>query len=574
MASKKSVTDILSEVNEMLDTLGMPLLEEDDVEVPEGNDVAEDQGGDEGSPVGEADEMDATDVEADDEADVDKEDTEADDEADADKEDTEGSEDDSLTVNDVDEMPDEATTVDPENLANVISDSIKKGYKVQLVVTSEGAMGIIQKSKKKGKEVCPPCKPKTQKKDQGSSKKNEAIDEILSTVRRINHRVSCLEAKNAQAPKKPEVKKPEVKKPLPTKKPENKKSTINESLLTVMSTLAERVVDLENRLTGASNVSKFNESLELDSDLYTALQEADAALDMLAEQITYENSFGPSFGLTESYQTNTNNYHNLNNSIYKISTVLSETAYPFLESITSINMRVLSDMEMLRQISSIAKIEEANSAMHNMLSTMRDAQVIDKIQESNMSSLDKSNLIVSIQEASQMASDAEGFDSSMGLTSSTDVISYNDKRFSGSLNMKDGDISAKAEGADASVAYQPLPLDKVITTKLTPNSAMSAISEAFISKTGQCDIANLSKAFLASKVQYPRSIDDFVVPIATVNENKELVAVPHFIEYASKILLSEDKLLMYKIDPRMITELRNKITPYLQELGKPLPWQQ
>jgi len=67
-------------------------------------------------------------------------------------------------------------------------------------------------------------------------------------------------------------------------------------------------------------------------------------------------------------------------------------------------------------------------------------------------------------------------------------------------------------------------------------------------------------------------IQDFAIPIAMVNENNELVAVPSLLRTAMNILANDNNLDIYKIPVDQRNMLRENLETYLVDLDITPPW--
>ena len=182
-----------------------------------------------------------------------------------------------------------------------------------------------------------------------------------------------------------------------------------------------------------------------------------------------------------------------------------------------------------------------------------------------------------LTEESAISMDASGFDKSMKATY------YEAPEYITRTYGKAGDTYPKSDLSEVVDAkgyvdkryssFYKLPLAKNTETgKVSTNSAMSAIAEAFTDESGVLNVKAVAPAFLYQKTRSPKTINDFSFPIGAMEEGA-LVVVPKFVEDTVKLLENDVALSkIYKIPESEIDGIRSRLVPYMEELNIEIPW--
>lgn len=238
------------------------------------------------------------------------------------------------------------------------------------------------------------------------------------------------------------------------------------------------------------------------------------------------------------------------------------------QNITDINKKVMKNI-----VPVISMISEAATNTMNKIdyyTMLKEQQAID---EAANALAHTQSVLKALTEDSAMSANADTFVNTY-TPIPVEAPKYIDNKFGASQKPQQSDFYGDETYSKESIPVYQLPISKNIETgKLNPASAMSAIAEAF-TEDGILNIDEASKAFLYQKVRKPKTLSDFCLPIAAIEEGK-LVAVPKFIKTNAKILMNENSMTnIYKIPSDKIDEIRSKLAPYLTEMGEDIPWEE
>lgn len=459
----------------------------------------------------------------------------------------------------------EPENADNENPDDAMGNDTSTSDDKAIESTKDDVMDIINKSLKAGKKV-------------NISISNE------SKVSGVSDNVSKIYQEIAKLKSKKEIKgglSPEDERKL--KKLQEKLLRESTYAIDLNHTLSNRVNELEEELEGKSildsfykyskkgKINRFNEAIE---EFDKSIRE-------------YENLM-ESYGGPREYSILKNAYSEITSDISKYRDAINECAANAKISMNYFN--ILRENNIINESAIIAsslynKIKNTQEAMLESENAME--VVKDKMNNSNnvMSAMMEcentlGNLISKLDfltEESAMSLDAVGFDKSMKDTY-YEAPEYVQKKYGSAANTyPKSDLSEVVDSKGyidkKYSSFYKLPLAKNAETgKLSTNSAMSAIAEAFTDETGILNCNAVAPAFLYQKTRSPKTINDFSFPIGAMEEGS-LVVVPKFVEDTVKLLENDVALSkIYKIPETEIDAIRSRLVPYMEELHIEIPW--
>lgn len=317
------------------------------------------------------------------------------------------------------------------------------------------------------------------------------------------------------------------------------KRPVNETaVVKALYHLSDRLDEMDAKIKGKHAINKVMEENKAMNEYNTLMRSLDESNYMLDNIIRSNRVRKNTIAMNSVIDRKKNAFTNRTmKSVMPVISTISEAATNAIDSVTFYEI-----------IKEQAIIEEAHSKMDSLLN--------------------------GLSEASAMFGDAVGLDNEWMPKANVEAPSYLSQKFGSSTSFPaSSNMSDINDGyTKESVPCYKLPVSKNIDTgKLSVSSAMSAIAEAF-TVDGKLDVNKVRSAFLYQKVRKPKTMNDFAIPIAAIEEGN-LVAVPKFLEVAAKIVANENGLVnIYKIPTSEHAGLRNMLTPYLEEANIDIPW--
>lgn len=270
---------------------------------------------------------------------------------------------------------------------------------------------------------------------------------------------------------------------------------------------------------------------------------------------------------------------------------ISEMVLPIMHSV---NLSRANIMAMVDNTVSSKRpahdITDKMSKLDKLVTEMKDSSYnikdIASLLENLVNSFDtetisKENLLKAINEASDIANNA----SDDGYDTNYPKYEYFSKRVmdimkdAGSSLTDKSDIASNdtEEGLDTKTyAKSRLPFmePEKYNANITIKSAIANLAESLIDVDGNINLDLCEQAYLYKKVDNPKSLKDFAIPIAIMDHNTNtLVAHPKLVMNAANILKNDTCMRTYEIrDRNHLYKLRDEIEPYLNELNADIPW--
>lgn len=450
-----------------------------------------------------------------------------------------------------------ASDVENENPDNALGGDIS-GDDKSIESTKDDVMDIINKSLKDGKKV------------------NISIsNEDVVTTKEYNDLLKKRKVKKLTENEIKKIKKYE--KSIIEAYGKNKNASFNEkNLAEVAYALSDRVAEMESQLEGKSildslgksKIDKFNEAVE---EFDRSVEEYEDLMESYAPEMTEVNLVGKAYTKIASdisgYRNAISECASDVKSAIKYMNVIRENSAIDEASIISANL--LNKIN--RTKDAILESEDAMEDVKFKMNSMTKAMF-----ESENAMMNLKSKLDFLTEESAISLDAAGFDKGMKDTY-YEAPEFLQNKFSGAFrSYPDSDIAevANKKGyTEETGSFFKLPLAKnAETSKLSTNSAISAIAEAFTDEGGNLNTKAVAPAFLYQKTRSPKKITDFAFPIGAIEEGA-LVVVPKFVEDTVKILENDIALSkIYKVPESEIDGIRSKLVPYMKALDIEIPW--
>jgi len=327
-------------------------------------------------------------------------------------------------------------------------------------------------------------------------------------------------------------------------------SNMDPATMAILESLVTKVQELEEQLHGAQygNLNESSGSYDAHqentyNELMNALDEADNALSNMC-------------------------------SVIEMQTVAEETATG-VKIVMDARAHALQEAALLEQallIRSLDALAESVSRGVSYASLTSRAYELEELVESRMMAPEVAVGVMNALMEAELTEPMVGSNSDMTPKAYENAPEYINSTFKTPSITKSSFFDSGAGFSGTGVTFFPLPIDRHIDeSKISTNSAISSLHEHLITDDG-FDVVGASRAYLYQKSPNPMGIQDFAIPIAMVNENNELVAVPSLLRTAMNILANDNNLDIYKIPVDQRNMLRENLETYLVDLDITPPW--
>ena len=326
-------------------------------------------------------------------------------------------------------------------------------------------------------------------------------------------------------------------------------SNMDPATMAILESLVDKVQELESVVTPRQNYSDLNESATtiyetpLYNELMFAIDEADQALTNMC-------------------------------STMEMQAVVEETTHAS-ETVLRAEANLLQEAALIDQqliMHGLDVLTESIDRGVGYASLMIRGHELDNLVEAQMMHESVAVGIMNALIEAELTIPMEGSASDMTPTSYANAPEYVNSTFKTNSIPQSSFFESGAGFSGTGVTFFPLPIDRHIDeSKISTNSAISSLHECLNTVDG-FDVVGASRAYLYQKTPNPMGIQDFAIPIAMVNENSELVAVPSLIRTAMNILANDNNLDIYKIPVDQRNMLRENLEHYLVDLDITPPW--
>lgn len=462
--------------------------------------------------------------------------------------------------------PENAENENPDDaMGNDASESDDKAIES----TKDDVMDIINKSLKAGKKV------KLEISNESASKSDDA-SKIYRRLEKLKAERSILKDQGKDLPPAKLTEMKNLQKQIVAMR----ENSADDDLTYILS---NRVNELEEELEGKSILDSFYKRSKKGK-----INKFNEAVEEFNESVKEYGNLVESYSDPKDLNILKNAYSKITSDIKKYRDVINESAanaklginyFNILREKDIVNESVIIASNLYNKILDTQKaMLESENAMEVVKNKMNDVSNINSVM---MECEDAVNSLISkldfLTEESAMSLDADGFDKSMRDTY-YEAPEYVQKKYgTAASSYPKSDLSEVVDSKGyidkKFTSFYKLPLAKNAETgKLSTNSAMSAIAEAFTDESGVLNCSAVAPAFLYQKTRSPKTINDFSFPIGAMEEGS-LVVVPKFVEDTVKLLENDVALSkIYKIPEAEIDTIRSRLVPYMEELHIEIPW--